>query len=114
MTQTGYGALMHEACVVWGFCGCIKHDTPLHVDLFIPYGGPVSADQFVDWLFLADNVNPYLEPAKWQRHKVALRAAFVRHMGANTVDARLLRWSDAPRPDAKPDMKLRGELPNLD
>jgi len=56
--QTGYGALMHEACVVWGFCGCVKNGKPLHVDDFLPARGPVTADQFVEWLFLADNLNP--------------------------------------------------------
>jgi hypothetical protein len=112
MMRTGYDALMHEACVVWGFCGCIKREQPLHVDLLIPPDGPVTAGQFVDWLFLADNLNPYQAPERWQRQKEALRAAFVRHMGAETVDARLLRWSDVPPDDDEPDRKFRGKLPD--
>ena len=111
MTLTGYDALMHEACVVWGFCGCMKHDQHLHVDLFIPPQGPVTADQFVEWLILADNLNPNEET--WERHKHALRAAFVRHMGAETVDAGVLRWSNVPADDDEPDRKFRGELPDI-
>ena len=112
MTQAGYDALMHEACVEWGFCGCIKRDQPLHVDFLIPPAGPVTADQFVEWLFLADNLNPNHELERWQRHKEALRAAFVRHMGAEVVDARLLRWSDVPSDDDELDQKFRGKLPD--
>jgi hypothetical protein len=107
----GYDALMHEACAVWGFCGCVKDGTSLHVDLLVPPDGPVSADQFVEWLFLADNLNPGLDSAQWRQRKEALRVAFVKHMGAETVDARLLRWSDAPKNGAR-DEKFRGELPD--
>ena len=112
MARSGYDALMDEACVGWGFCGCIKHDQRLHVDLFIPPEGPVTADQFVEWLFLADNQNPNHEPDRWRRHKEALRAAFIRHMAAETVDARLLRWSNVAELDDQPDHKYRGELPD--
>lgn len=98
MTQSGYDALMHEACVVWGFCGCIKDGQPLHIDMLIPSEGPVSADQFVEWLFLADNQNPNSDPVRWERHKTALRTAFVTHMGGEVVDARLLRWSLPSQP----------------
>ena len=87
---------MHEVCVDWGFCGWQKHGVPLHVDLFIPPAGPVTADQFVEWVFLADNLNPNLEPERWERQKAAIRDAFVRHMGAEVVDARLLNWSNVP------------------
>lgn len=110
MTQVGYDSLLHEACVVWGFCGCIKEGNPLHVDLLIPPDGPVTADQFVEWLFLADNVNPKSDPARWKRHEAALREAFVRIMGAETVDAKLLRGGDALPPEDEPDVKFRGNL----
>ena len=109
--QTGYDALMHEVCVNWGFCGCIKEGTPLHVGLFVPSAGPVTADQFVEWVFLADNLNPNLEPERWHRHKAAIRAAFVEHMGAEVVDASQLRSSDAPIVDESEE-KYRGYLPD--
>jgi len=107
----GYDALMHEVCVVWGFCGCRKGDTHLHVSLFTPPAGPVSADQFVEWVFLADNLNPNLNPERWERQKRAIREAFIRHMGAEVVDARHLCWSDAS-PDDAPDGKYREPLPD--
>ncbi|MEO6360600.1 MAG: hypothetical protein ABIO43_08515 [Sphingomicrobium sp.] len=114
MTKSGYDALMHDACVVWGFCGTIKHGCSLHVDLLIPPAGPVTADQFVEWLFLADNLNPNSEPARSQRQKEALRGAFVKHMGAETVDAGLLQWSDASSGDYRSSVKFRGEIPDDD
>ncbi len=108
MTEVGFDALMTEACAGWGLCGCIKEGEPLHVTTLIPSHGPVTADQFVEWLLLADNLNPNLE--RWNRHKEALRAAFVTHMGAEIIDAGLLRWSDAPPPSDKPDLKFRGRI----
>ena len=92
--KTGYDALMEVVCVGWGFCGCIKDEKPLHVDFFIPPSGPVTADQFVEWVFLAYNMNPNSDLAKWQRHKDALKAAFIAHMGGEVVDAERLQWRD--------------------
>tara|TARA_R100001244_G_scaffold6593_35_gene8427 strand:- start:1106 stop:1399 length:294 start_codon:yes stop_codon:yes gene_type:complete len=91
--KTGYDALMDIVCVGWGFCGCIKNDKPLHVDDFIPAEGDVTADQFVEWVFLADNMNPNSDPEQWHRHKQAIRAAFIEHMGGEIVNAKLLQWS---------------------
>ena len=110
--ETGYGALRHEVCVVWGFCGSIKRRQPLHVDFLIPASGPVTADQFVEWVFLADNLNPNLDPERWQPHKDAIRAAFVKHMGAEIVDAHAFGLSDTP-PEYDPEVKWRGPLPDV-
>jgi hypothetical protein len=55
---------------------------------------PVTADQFVEWVFLADGMNPNVRPEKWQRIKDAIRAAFIEHMGGEIADAKALRWSD--------------------
>lgn len=110
MSKIGFDALMHEACVNWGFCGCIKRGEPLHVTKLIPPSGPVHAHQFVEWLFLADNLNPNVDT--YERHKAALSAAFVTHMGGEVVDATLLRWScDEPDQD-EPDVKYRGLIPD--
>jgi hypothetical protein len=84
---------MYEVCVGWGYCGSIKDDKPLHVDMFIPESGLVSADQFVEWVFLADNQDPNRDLEKWQPHKDAIKAMFIKHMGGETVDAARLRWS---------------------
>lgn len=87
-----YNSLMHEVCVQRGWCGGIVDDKPSHVEDFIPATGTVSAAQFVDWLFLADGVDPNEAPEKWQSHKDGLVAAFVRHMGADVVEASRLKW----------------------
>jgi hypothetical protein len=108
--ESGYDALMHQVCVEWGFCGCVKEGRPLHVDFLIPPRGPVTADQFVEWVFLADNMNPNVEPERWQPHKQAIKAAFVRYMGAEIVDASLLSWSNA-QPDPDPEERSHIHLP---
>lgn len=89
-----FDRLLDFACVRMGYCGCIKKDRPLHVTHIIPPSGPVTADQFVEWLFLAENLNPYKDPQRWERHKSALRKAFIEIMGSDLVDASRLRWAD--------------------
>ncbi len=96
--ETGYDALMHEVCVGWGFCGCIKNDKPLHVSDLIPDTGKVTADQFVEWVFLAENMNPNSDPDRWKRHKDAIKTAFIKHMGGDVVDAELLEYADTMGP----------------
>lgn len=46
-----YNALMDEVCAGFGWCGAVVNGEPSHVDELIPAVGPVSAEQFVDWLF---------------------------------------------------------------
>ena len=60
--------------------------------MLIPDPGPVTADQFVEWLFIAKGLDPLAEPDKWQTPKAALRDAFIEHMGADVVDASALEW----------------------
>jgi hypothetical protein len=88
-----YNALMDEVCVERGWCGSIVNGKLCHVDDFIPEAGPVSADQFVDWLFKADGVDADAHPEKWRKHQVGLRDAFVRHLGSEVVDASALKWN---------------------
>lgn len=76
----------------WGFCGSIKDGRPLNVYWFIPSEGPVTADQFVEWVFLAENENPNSEREQTKRFKVMIKDAFIKHMGAEVVDAKQLRW----------------------
>lgn len=99
---------MHTACVTWGFCGCMKHGEPLHVTTLIPPNGPVRASQFVEWLILADNLNPNL--SDYDRQKAALTEAFVTHMGGEIVDAALLRWNDCEPDTDQPELKYRGKI----
>ena len=62
----------------WGYCACIKDGEPLHVDSFIPAEGNVTADQFVEWVFLAENLEPSLRP---KSHGRGLRDAFIKLWG---------------------------------
>jgi hypothetical protein len=92
----GFDVLMNEVCVDIGWCGRTIDGHPSHATDYIPESGPVTADQFVDWLFLADGMDPSGDLAKWQKHKDRLRDAFVRHMGSQVVDASLLKWDLYP------------------
>jgi len=85
---SGYNALMDEVCIGMGFCGSVIDNQPLHVNMFVPESGPVSADQFIEWLFKAEGMT---RGHHVSRHKAALRAAFVRHMGSDVVDAGMLK-----------------------
>jgi 2-haloacid dehalogenase len=90
--EPGFNALMEDCCVGWGWCGGIVDGEPSHVDMFIPESGPVSAYQFVDWLFEAEGVDWTGDPDKWGKHRDGLREVFIRHMKSETVDASALKW----------------------
>jgi hypothetical protein len=97
MARLGYDTLVDELAVRWGLGGCVKHEQTVHVNLFVPQKGPVFADQFVEWVLLANNLNPNSTSARQRRQKQVLRAAFVKHMGAETVDASRLSWDEYER-----------------
>ncbi|MFM1976237.1 MAG: hypothetical protein RL145_1083 [Pseudomonadota bacterium] len=92
----GFDALMHEVSVDLGWSGGMVDGKSSHVTDYIPESGPVTADQFVDWLFLADGIDPAEDPSEWQKQKDRLRDAFFRHMGSQVVDASLLKWDLYP------------------
>ena len=87
-----FDGMMHEFCVKLGYCGCVKEGKPLHVTHFIPETGPVSAAQFARWLIAADGFDPdQLSTSELRRLIGQLAAVFVKHMGADVVDASNLR-----------------------
>jgi len=75
-----------------GYCGSLQDGGFLHVTNFIPKQGQVTAEQFVDWLFIAEG-NNWLGNAMAMRHRETLRQFFIVHMGSDVVDARRLQWS---------------------
>ncbi len=90
--NTDFDAVMDAVCLGCGFCGSLQDDKPVHVTDYIPQSGPVSAEQFVEWLFLADNMREAYSAPKWRDIRLRLQAMFVEHMGAEVVDASRLRW----------------------
>jgi hypothetical protein len=89
--MSNFDRLIEEICVKWGYCGCFKLDTSIHVALFIPSHGPVNVDQFVDWVLLADDVNPNVASVNSVKIREGIHSAFIRHMGSETVDATQLK-----------------------
>jgi hypothetical protein len=90
-----FDGMMHKFCVGLGWCGCVKDGRPFHVTNFIPETGPVSADEFAKWLIMADGLDPdQLSPSEIRRWVPQLKAVFVKHMGADIVDASRFRSDD--------------------
>ena len=83
---------MRDVCVGHGWCGGLADGKPSHVDDYVPESGTVSADQFVEWLFEADGYDPADRPDQTARFRDDLREVFIEHMGAEQVDASLLKW----------------------
>ena len=86
-----FDGMLDEVCVKLGWCGCVKNGKPLHVTDFIPETGPVSADQFARWLIMADGLDTDQPTSEIRRSIHRLKAVFVKHMGADVVDASSLR-----------------------
>jgi hypothetical protein len=88
-----FDGMMHEFCVGLGWCGgCVKDGKPLHVTDFIPETGLVSADEFARWIIMAEGLDPdQLNASEIRRWIPQLKAVFVKHMGADVVDASNLR-----------------------
>ena len=87
-----YNRLMHDVCVGYGYCGGIVDGVFSHVDDFIPESGPVSADQFVDWLFAAEGKDDLVPEPMLSKHRSDLKDYFIKHMKSNEVDASELKW----------------------
>lgn len=83
-----YARLLNRICVGFGYCGSEVDGGLRHVDDFIPAAGPVSADQFARWVFLADGLDPVLADLS---HRRAIRQVFIEAMGTDLVDATLLK-----------------------
>ena len=61
----------------------------MHVTDFFPERGKVTAEQFVDWLFLAEGDQTDRSPfAMLMREKI--RSCFIGYMGSDVVNARKL------------------------
>lgn len=83
-----FDGMMHEFCVKLGYCGTVRDGRPLLVSDFIPETGLVSADQFARWLIAADGLEfAEVNTSEFKR----LKEVFVKHMGADAVDANNLR-----------------------
>lgn len=88
MPNSAYDDLRRHICVEFGFCGSIKDGLPLHVDDLIPSEGVVTADQFAEFAFQAEGLDPRSDP---KQLKAAIKAAFINLLGSHTVDATALR-----------------------
>jgi hypothetical protein len=98
--KSGFEALMQVVAAEWCLGQGFGPDgESIDLTRYVPESGVVSADDFVRWAFEASDV-AFDDPApRWQRAKAEIRAAFVTHMGGETVDAARLRWPESDLPD---------------
>ena len=90
--ETGLKALMQVTCADWCLGQGIRpNGEPTSITDFIPDTGTVTADQFVEWAFLAAHIDPGDATPRWQRAKIAIKEAFIRHLGADSADASAFR-----------------------
>ena len=102
-----FDGLMRAVCTGYGYCGSLQDDGFVHLTDFFPERGKVTAEQFVDWLFMAEgDQRPMGSPsAMMMREKI--RNCFIGYMGSDYVNARKLRYlrnnwrGGAPKPRSK-------------
>jgi hypothetical protein len=87
---------MRAVCVGYGYCGSpngscgpFQDDRFAHVTDFFPERGKVTAEQFVDWVFMAEGDWRRTTSAMMMREK--MRSCFIGYMGSDGVNARKLR-----------------------
>jgi hypothetical protein len=89
---TKFDGMMHEFVVGLGWSArTVKDGKLVHLRDFIPDTRSVTADQFVEWLILLDGVENMVGSSQLKRWRRELKAVFVKHMGAEVVDATQLR-----------------------
>ncbi|HZF93934.1 MAG TPA: hypothetical protein VEZ20_03575 [Allosphingosinicella sp.] len=89
--EPGYDALLHFCCVRLGYCGSVRDGEPLQVDMLLPEEGRVTADRFADLVFEAEQIEPGADESSRKQWR-AIRAAFIEHLGADSVDAEALMY----------------------
>ena len=85
--MSGFDRLMHVICGEMGYCGSVIEDEPRHVGMYIPENGPVTADQFAEWVLMAEGLDPV-----GSSHANQIRKAFITCMGSDVVDAEMLQY----------------------
>lgn len=85
-----FDRLMRAICVGYGYCGSLHDGSPSHVTDFIPADGTVTADEFVDWVLLADHEPTHGDPRRMVMRE-RLRICFIGYLGSSVVDAKKLR-----------------------
>ncbi|MFK8251224.1 hypothetical protein [Ancylobacter terrae] len=90
--RSGFDRLLLAACATYGYCGSLQDEGFVHVTDFIPERGRVTAEQFIDWLYMADE-EPCLGNTSAMMRREGLRSCFIAYMGSEIVDAHRLRYS---------------------
>ena len=106
-SRPDFDGLMRAVCNGYGYCGSLRDDRFVHVTDFFPERGRVTAEQFVDWLFMAEGEQRPMTSPSAMLMREELRNCFIGYMGSDYVNARKLsdlknKWrGGAPRPRPK-------------
>lgn len=82
-----FDALLDEVSDRLGYQGCVAHGRIWHVTDFLPAYGPVTAEQFAHWVFLAEDGGQVDRFDASCRRRDEIVDAFKRCLGAEVVDA---------------------------
>jgi hypothetical protein len=85
-----FDRLMRAICAGYGYCGSLHEGWYSHVTDFIPAEGTVTADEFVDWVLLADREPTHGDPRRMVMRE-RLRSCFIGYLGSPFVNAKKLR-----------------------
>lgn len=85
-----FDALLRAICVGYGYCGSLQDDGWRHVTHYIPERGYVTADDFIDWVFMTDGDEGFRGP-RAMTEREGMRSCFIAYMGSSIVHARRLR-----------------------
>jgi hypothetical protein len=88
--EQAFDELYDRICVGLGFCGGLVDGKIHYVTDYIPETGPITAEQFVKWVFDAEGYSVD-DPHRTKFHS-ALKQAFTECMGCDCVDARALKF----------------------
>lgn len=82
-----YCRLTEILCVVHGWCGSVVDGEYRRVDDYLPISGPVTAEQFAEWVILAEGQDPDGAIARAQGWRATIENVFVECIGARVFDA---------------------------
>lgn len=94
MKPTDFEGLAYKMCVQYGLCNpSFIRGEPRELSDYIPTTGTVSAAQYIEGLLMVSGFDPVTQQDVFRESKEMYRSVFVKHMGADAVDASLFRRS---------------------
>ncbi len=91
MDKSCFEILMEFTCVQLGYCGSRINGKSHHVTDYIPKYGYVTADEFADWVFVAEGIDPKSDRVIDHKKRIVMK--FKECMGTDTIYSTELNWN---------------------